>query len=69
MTVKTITTKAIIEAQDQTGATFAQIAKKLQGMEAQAASAGKRLQGAARIAKARISLPQKRGLGPPFRML
>lgn len=43
MATKTIETKAIISAQDRTGATFAQVAQKLKGMEAAAAQASRRM--------------------------
>jgi hypothetical protein len=43
MALKTIETKAVISAQDQTGTTFAQVAQKLRQMEDRAASAGKKL--------------------------
>ncbi len=59
MAVKTIETKAIISAQDKTGATFSAVAQKLRGMENAAASASRRMDGLARgmsevgVAKAR----------------
>jgi hypothetical protein len=43
MAVKTIETKAIISAQDQTGATFAQVAQKLKAMEGAAQRANSRV--------------------------
>jgi TP901 family phage tail tape measure protein len=48
MAVKVIETKAIISAQDRTGATFAAVAAKLRGMENAAASASRRMDGLAR---------------------
>ncbi|MGJ0503981.1 MAG: hypothetical protein ACR65X_09605 [Methylocystis sp.] len=47
MAAKVIETKAIISAQDRTGATFAQVAQKLRQVEAVAGSANKRLDGVA----------------------
>src|SRR2546430_2618439 len=41
--MKTIETKAVISAQDSTGATFAQVAQKLNHLENTAASAGSRV--------------------------
>lgn len=43
MTVKTIETRAVISAQDRTGATFASVANKLRSLESTAASATRRL--------------------------
>ena len=43
MATKTIETKAIIRAQDKTGATFAQVAQKLRGLEQTAAGASRRM--------------------------
>lgn len=48
MTLKTIETRAIISAQDKTGATFAQVAQKLRGLEATAMQASRRVDSMAR---------------------
>jgi TP901 family phage tail tape measure protein len=45
---RTIETRAVISAQDKTGATFAQVASKLKGLENNAASASRRMDSLAR---------------------
>ena len=48
MALKTIETRAVISAQDKTGATFAEVAQKLKRMESAANEAGRRVGAAAR---------------------
>ncbi len=48
MAVKTIETRAVISAQDRTGATFSQVAQKLRGVENVASGLQRRLDGVAR---------------------
>lgn len=48
MATRTIETKAVISAQDKTGATFSAVAQKLRGLEQTAASASRRMDSVAR---------------------
>jgi hypothetical protein len=59
MAVKTIETKAIISASDQTGSTFAAVAQKLKSMESQAKSAQKGLTAATRMGESAAGISSK----------
>jgi hypothetical protein len=59
MAVKTIETKAIISAQDKTGATFSEVALKLKKMEGAAKSAQKGLAAATRMGESAASISSK----------
>ncbi len=62
MAARTIETRAVISAQDQTGNTFAAVAQKLKKMESAAEQASHRMQSAARFPAQQVESSMRRAM-------